>query len=167
MKVLGFHIIIAVLCGFLTAMHAMDERAIVSFKKTRDCKIPISFIRTYVQRTLLHALEHETLFMHNCLRTQKHVPEMNSALEDKSKDKVLVRYIPQSTWYQYENSCVIRDRDDDYDIHINIPPSEHTFLSEQDFDRISRMPEGPMLCFCNTLCGAAMLGLVLILTFCR
>lgn len=49
MKVLEFYIIVTALCGFFATMYAMDERAIVPVREMRDCEIPISFIRTYVQ----------------------------------------------------------------------------------------------------------------------
>lgn len=109
--------------------------------------------------------------MHNYLRTQKHIPKINSVLIDAAdKNKALVRYVPQNIQRPPVNRRVIQNRydlEDDYAIHINIVPSEHTFLSQQDFERIRRMPEGAPLCFCNALWGATMLGIILILTFCR
>jgi hypothetical protein len=161
------------LCIFFTTMHAMDEQAMVCVKTSsrHTVFVPFSVIRDYVARIPFFALEHETLFVHNYLRTQRHIPKVNSVLGDNTqKGKILACYVPQNIEYQQKNYRVTQNRDDsedDYDIHINIPSSEHTFLSEQDFEHIRRMPEGPTLCLCNALCGAAMLGIILMLTFCR
>lgn len=42
-----------------------------------------------------------------------------------------------------------------------------SFLTEGDFERIKKEPEGCELCMCNAGCGVAMLGIILALTFCK
>ena len=163
-KVFGLRIFVLGLCVFFTAMHAVDAQAMVMVKAAPDRTVfvPLSIIRDYVARIPFFALEHETLFVHNYLRTQKRIPKVNNIVVDAvDEKKALVCYVPQGI-----NRRVIHDKGDDPEIRIDLVP-DHTFLSEQDFEYISRMPEGAPLCFCNALFGAAMLGGLLILTFCR
>lgn len=146
----------------------MDDRAIVPIRVTQERKMSAFFVSNYVQKILWNALQHETVFVHNYLRTQKHIPKVSNALSDSiKKDKELVLYVPENISYPPVDRCVIYDRDDDSHIHIDFEPDENAILSEEHFEHIRRMPEGANLCLCNILGGAIMLGGILILTFCR
>lgn len=43
----------------------------------------------------------------------------------------------------------------------------YTMLNEHDFERIRNIPEEASVCIANLFCGVGMLGVLLLLTFCR
>jgi len=140
--------------SFLGSAYGMEQREIVLAQCVRSGAVPILFINDYIVQipSSYRALKEEMFLAVEMLR--------DNMKNNKNRGKRIIR----------KNNLVATPENvfsTESDIRIELLPTEDSMFRPGDFPYICNKLEGLPLCVGNICCGACMLGVVLLLSYCR